>query len=316
MAGDLEVYDAALALEPKGLVNTGVICHFNALLQALLSCTSVISAALGNRAYLAQTLTGRAFYDAVLWASGAGEPPGAEPPSLRLFAALVADLRRRRPSTAYGPSQESASEGLVLLLEMLEAPRPHPPLDPENPVARLFYSRYAAAVVCPACGQESRAPSDTAVQVNLFDYGESAAPPTTPAEFAAHLLVRISPVRDYRCGGCGAQGSCMRRDRLRLIPEVLVVAFNVYSAPGAQRAHYFPNRFELPGLGGRTLPYRCVAAVQHAGALSGGHYTASALRSGERVYHFDDLRVTQLEGPPQVRPAPGVYLAVFHAEPG
>ena len=315
MAGALERYDPARAPEASGLHNTGVICHFNALLQALAGCTSVARAALAHRDYLSRTRTGRAFHD-FFWATAprGGRPGHAFEPratreqrSAALLRALVADLRERRPGDRYGPSQESATEGLVLLLDMLE-PSVRAPGE-ENPIARLFYHRYEATVYCLGCRATVSEELDVAVQFNLFHFDALPAPPATPAEFGELLRGQVSRLEGYACGRCGLRaGEGVRRYRLRMVPEVLVCVFNLY---GPRRpARYFPTRVPFPGAAGETLWYRWVAQVEHHGSLGGGHYVAAALRAGG-AYRFDDERFAPTR---EAGPGPNVYAVFYHAE--
>ena len=354
MSAKLEVYDSALVPEPFGLYNTGVICHFNALLQALVGCSSVVRAALRHRGYLARTRTGRAFHDFFWAAAPGGRPPGSDPfeagveqgfRSARLLAALVADLRARRPTFHYGPSQESASEGLVLLLDMLDAParRGSPP--EENPIARLFYHRYVATVYCLECRAAVSEELDVAVQFNLFHFDSLPRPPATPEEFGDLIRGHVSPLEGYLCERCGARGRGIRRYRLRMVPEVLVCLFNLYGGAGraprggaaapcrhtrgtassircstssrssgaAARGagRYFPARFPLPGAGGGALWYRWIAQIEHGGSLLGGHYVTAALRAGGRPFRFDDDAFVPTD---RAGPAPNVYIVLYHAD--
>lgn len=307
----LELYDPAWAPPAAGQQNvTGVLCHFSALLQALASCTSLARAVAGHREYLARTATGRAFYDYFWEAAPSGGrhagafAPGKEPGrrSAALLRALVADLRARRPAHRYGPAQESATEGLVLLLEMLEPPGPAPPQG--HPITRLFMHRYEAQTICTRCRAAATPPlRDVAVQFNLFHH--DAAHPTTPAEFGELLREQVSPLSGYECARCGPGGGA-RLHRLRMVPEVLVCVFNAY---GARRARYFPPRFPLPGTEG-ALWYRWVAQVEHHGGLGGGHYQATALRKGGGVYRFSDEHWAPARG----GPAPSVYAVFYHAD--
>ena len=319
MSAKLEVYDSALVPEPFGLYNTGVICHFNALLQALVGCSSVVRAALRHRGYLARTRTGRAFHDFFWAAAPGGRPPGSDPfeagveqgfRSARLLAALVADLRARRPTFHYGPSQESASEGLVLLLDMLDAParRGSPP--EENPIARLFYHRYVATVYCLECRAAVSEELDVAVQFNLFHFDSLPRPPATPEEFGDLIRGHVSPLEGYLCERCGARGRGIRRYRLRMVPEVLGCLFNLYGGAGRAR-RYFPARFPLPGAGGGALWYRWIAQIEHGGSLLGGHYVTAALRAGGRPFRFDDDAFVPTD---RAGPAPNVYIVLYHAD--
>lgn len=299
---DLEAYEPGLALEAFGLNNTGALCHLNALLQALVGNTCVTRAVFAARPYLARTATGRALHDFVDSAAAAGRrreirghrprtPRGARfgPPravaemSAVVLACLVANLRKRRPSVRYGPAQESASEGLVLLLDMLDDPAGFGASgvagearvsESENPVARLFYHRFEITTTCGACGAATAAARDVAVQLNMFFYDD--APPATPAAFGAAVQAHRSVASSYACERCGARGDAVRRHRLRMVPEVLVCLFNVYAE---RRARYFPERFTLEGAAGAHLLFRQTAQVEHVGGLGGGHYYARALRA-------------------------------------
>jgi hypothetical protein len=311
-----ESYDAAWAPGPFGLRNTGVICHFNALLQAIAACTAVLRAALGAREYLGRTATGRAFYDFALAAApAAARPPGCAPfggaaplesMSAALLRALVGDLRSRRPGFRYGPGQESASEGLVLLLDMLDDPRAA--AGEENPVARLFYHRSLASVYCRACRKAASEATDVAVQFNLFHYDDAVAAgldAAGPEAFGDLLRSYAAPLDDYRCEACGARGGGVRHDQLRMVPEVLVVAFNLY---GRRRLRPFPPRVVFPGAAGGRLEYRQVAQVEQTGSLAGGHYTARALRAGGAVYAMNDAAFA----PAAFGASPNVYLVFYH----
>lgn len=332
-ADEPETYNPALV--PPGALgfhNTGVICHKNGLLQALVSCSAVVRAAFGHRGYLARTATGRAFYDFVHAAVPAGRPPGAEPfgppveyerHSAAVLRALVEDLRARRPTTRYGPSQESASEGLVLLLDMIDDPNPAPvgtELDAEtgrevvvyeeNPIARLFYHRYEARIYCKGCEAAVSEKLDVAVQFNLFQYDFLGRKPKTPAEFGEMLRSQVSSLEDYRCEKCGEKAGGLRHYRLRMVPEVLVCVFNLYDDSVVRVSRFFPTRVPFPGIKGSQMIFRQVAQVEQTGSRAGGHYTARALRGDGRVYHFDDTAAS----PSAFGPTPNVYLVFYHCE--
>lgn len=279
---------------PFGLANVGSICYFNSLLQALVSCPPLLRDAPRELSAEGATPVSRALAQFVQEASGPqGPPPEA---SARMLQVLVAELRRRRPRTRYGQGQESASEGLVLLLEMLDdgsslpAARFAPPgggtrTARASPLVGLFVHRYRYRQRCEACGAESEPPPcDPGVIVHLKGPAPAAGE-KTPAGFAGRLL-QTGPelLAGFRCALCGAVGRCVRAGRLTRAPEILAVAFDHYTAEGRARAdRYFPASFVLPR--GGTEPafrYRCVAQVDHTGGLAGGHYVARAFRRTAR----------------------------------
>ncbi len=315
----LEAYDEKLTPARFGLNNTGVICHFNALLQALTSNTAVIRAVLANREYMSKTATGQALHDFIWQAAPIARLAGSglfsmsrpvEFMSSRVLQALVYDLRRRRPRTRFGGGQESASEGLVLLLDMLDDPNapttlidgvPH--ADP-NPVARLFYHRYNARVVCRDCRKVvSEQQLDSAVQVNMF--GVQHMSPADPAEFGRRIAANTCDLEGYSCPSCNVKTSAMRHCSLEMVPEVLVCVFNVYGPE--RKANHFPEAVEFRGRGGRPVRFRQTAQVEHTGSLRSGHYTAKGLRK-EGVMAFNDTSAS----PSRFGPSPSVYMVCYH----
>jgi ubiquitin C-terminal hydrolase len=317
----LEAYSAPDAPPEFGLHNTGAICYLNSLLQALIGATAFVRGVLRHRDFMARTATGRAVYDFVWHAApdarrrlGAGPPfdgsARVETKSAPVLHALVADLCARKPGTGFGPGQQSASECLVLLLDMLSPAEMRP--DERNPVADMFATRYQATITCDACGRRVSSESDVGVQREMFS--AAAARAATPEEFAAAVRHEALPLEDYKCDACGVVSPHATREyTLKMVSEVFVALLDAYPDPwrrgtraAGQRA-YFPQRFELPGRGTQPIRYAQVGQVQHSGTLSGGHYVATALRAGGRVALFNDSTVA----PGAFGPAPGVYLAVY-----
>ena len=296
----MEFYDPAAALAPAGLHNTGAICHFNALLQCLLSCTALVRTVLRSKKTLGETRTGQALY-ALVQAAASGSA-AAQSGSAALLQALVSDLRARRPRFAFGNSQESASEGLVLLLDMLE------PAGGRSPLSHLFYHRYRQSAVCASCGEQDTQ-HDVAVQLNMF--GIDRCPPRTPEAFAAHILEHREEVDEYSCPSCGAKAPGAREYRLRMLPELLVCVFNLYTARGAVR--YYPQLMTFPGADGQALTYAQVAQAEHSGALGGGHYVARGFRRGAggglSCHLFNDSSAS----PAPLQSNSRVYMVFYHA---
>lgn len=333
MGDEPETYSRAAVPQRFGLNNTGVICHLNSLLQALVGCSAVVKTVLANREYLEKTPTGKAFYNFIYMAVPAarrsdsvpfGEAIPLEGCSAMVLHALVADLKVRRPSFNYGPNQESASEGLVLLLDMIDDPNPDPIgveestdsdgkltekiIYAENPVARLFYHRYEGRVYCNSCKKNVSEELDVAVQFNLFHYDALKKKPRLPVEFGDMLRSQVSELENYTCEKCNKSTGALRHYLLRMVPEVLVCVFNLYESN--RSARYYPTRVPFPGLGGTQMIYRQVAQVEHFGSLAGGHYIARGLRADDTVYEFNDTSAT----PSDFRQTPNVYMTFYHCE--
>lgn len=325
-----EDLDVARLPRPFGLNNTGVICHFNSLLQALASCPAFVGEAVKNRDYLARTPTGRALYNYLRSVQLSAEEEGfvVDPThSARVLRELVGELRRRRPAFTYGAGMESATEGLVLLLDALEPPpgsagpdgstfsdpKPEP-----SPLAKLLEIRVRDRVWCRTCaaagrrgeGLEEERPGvvsrrvDTQYHYNFFHYDEAQM--VSPEAFAAALLSQVVPLPDYCCELCGTRESS-RIYEMRRVPAVLPVLFNQYTR---RRRRYFPERFRVRGNDGHYLWFREVAQVEHAGGLSGGHYWARCLRKGGAGALLNDSAVA----PGALGPQETVYVVFYHFE--
>lgn len=330
---DVELYDGALAPPPFGLANTGAICYFNSLLQALASCPSFLRACADRAGELAGSALGRALtaFARDVAASAARAAPGAPPPDpgavARHSAAVLAALRtehanRKDAATPlFGRGQESASEALVLLLDLAVPAAPAGAPAPPNPLTRLFEHRSRAHVVEPG-GARRAAAADASVHFDLFvlDAMPPASRPRDPAAFARLLHGHSVDLEGYA-------GATARYYELATVAEVLVIVFNRYGVAGRgvsvpRAAHYFPPELRFPLRDGENfLRYRLVAQVEHAGNLSGGHYWGRFLRragapavapttaDGLSVWTADDTRVS----PAVFGPSPGTYLLFYHA---
>lgn len=311
----MDAYDVDLAPGAFGLKNTGAICYFNAFLQLLAGCTAFTRGVHQNAAYLRRTATGAAVAEFV--AAYTARPPaaGVEQLSARVLHALVSDLAVRRPHTRFGSGQESASEALIHLLDMMEPPRPDAPTaaveSAASPITRLFLHRFRCDVHCRACKKVVSKTEDYAVNCNLFHLDQLGTPPATVAEFSKAVRLQASAVEDYRCPAC-AQAPACRLYSLTMVPEIVICMFNLYVGFGGARSpRYFPERLEFPAAQGGVLTYRLVGQVEHAGALSGGHYWARGLRAGGQAYLLNDTGVS----PAVFAPTAQTYIVAYHYAP-
>jgi ubiquitin carboxyl-terminal hydrolase len=341
----MDAYDPALAPEAFGLNNTGVICYFNGLLQTLAGCTSVTRAVLTNADYMRRTDVGAALYEffSALAVMGPGGVVARHPPatniaclSARVCSALAAAVKIRRQRTNFGRGQESASEALVLLLDMLS---PHNPDDPlgkleaggvtDNPITNLFLHRFLCITRCRKCGKDVSEMTDHAINFNLFHFDTLPRYPSTPDSFSRALRLSVELAEDFKCTNCGEGGQAggeggqagaepgkddepkqaFRIYRLSMVPEILFCAFNQYVGyGGARRSRYFPELLEIPALDGGALLFRLVGQIEHAGGLHGGHYWARGLRAGGHVRLLND----SAHEPATFSPTLGTYIIAYH----
>jgi hypothetical protein len=296
MSDALDKYDPALAPPPRGLANPGVICHFNALTQAILSCTSIARAAGTHSARLRATRTGRGLLSLLR---------GEEGGHLSFFGGLLADLRERRPRVCYGGGQESASEGLFHILGMLSTDGN----SVDGPFTRLFRVAYRIHVRCGSCGVVVHHGDDLNFTIDYFYLEDLPRLPATPEEFSGALISHSSPIESFRCERCHVSGPARAHYALVKVSEVIVIVRNLYDDQRPRTSDYFPQEFTLPSVAPSSpLVYRQVAKVEQTGSTRSGHYTADGVRAGGEVWHFNDDSVSRGE----LAASPNTYMIFYH----
>ncbi|MDE2097757.1 MAG: hypothetical protein KGL39_10950 [Patescibacteria group bacterium] len=307
----MDAYDQKYVPVPFALYNNSAICHFNSLLQALASCPAAVKAVLTNKDYMERTKTGKALY-AFMDTMINKDAAGIEPHSRHVIAALIDDLdtRKAKMKMKFGRSQESASEGLVYLLDMVEPPDAKE--GETHPLTSVFAHRYRCNTACQECKRvRSSDLVDYAVQFNMFRNDGVIAKVDSPEKFAAVIRLYSTETEDYYCATCKKKVTAMRGFKLVMIPEIAVCLFNIYEGTRADK--YIAKHMEIPSTVGpnKAMRYGLVATVEHTGSLAGGHYTARGLRCDGNFYVLDDTRVARTE-PPESYGNKNTYLAFYH----
>lgn len=292
-------------ISPFGLNNTGAICYFNSLLQAILSCQSIYNTVqdITIDSDLNKTLTGRTFVQTVRTAMGnnAGECAAS---SSKLLSALIADLEEKIGKTNFGKMQESASEGFVWLLDMMENPE-----SKVHPITKLFRHRYEIEYYCQNCKDIVSVQEDSGISINLFFYDEWHKPISDAATFADAIRVHLSYTdKGYKCPKCKRVVNGIRRYTLTRTPEIMVCLFNQYVD---KKLRYFPTAFKIPDQNNSAHVYQLVAQVEHSGNLGGGHYVCKATRKAGTTtapFLFNDTGVTEI---PKLEPTAGTYMIFY-----
>lgn len=327
----IEKFAPAFVPGPFPLRNPGTCCFLNALLQGLVSCTAFTRAVLANKELLALTKTGTAVFNFV---SAYATPVSAKPAqqvnhdiewhSTAIVAALVQDLQLRRPRVKFGLSQESASEALVHLLDMMEPAEKNAGSASESPITRLFQHRSVCTVYCGGCRQIVSRENDYGVILNTFYLRDMKKRPQSVEAFSDALVAHNSVLTDYVCDNCSAKAGpqergadgrsaapiiSFRRYRLSMVPEIIVCLFEIYGVHGGRTQYFIPAKLEIPRIGGGFHVYSQVAQILHSGTLSGGHYVAHALRN-PRIYLFNDDATPRESS--AFSQSPNTYIALYH----
>jgi len=333
----MDPYDPKLVPKPFGLNNTGALCYFNSFLQILAGCTSFTRQVLKNRELMDCTITGRAVYQfcdayAVVSSDGAvvaRQVPveGIEMMSSKVFEALFADIRTRRPRFELSTGQDDVRMLVDMFVDMLEVTaegKDSRTSATENAVTQLFLHKYNLTTRCRSCKRAHNPPPEGKMAVFVMTPQRRRAPPTNPAEFAGWVRRAALWNEDYRCEGCLQKSTCVTEYNLAIVPEILICTFNLKTdewmhthsvtgekiigkASGERVANYFPERLEFPAIGGGTIGFRLIGQAEHSGGNNSGHYWARGLRDGG-VCRLNDYSVSA----DSFGPSAETYLIAYH----
>jgi len=262
---------------PIGFNNTGVICWFNSLLQALISCTSLTSNIIASSttdddaAPKFMSLYAHIVRSNVNNADISGM-------SARLLSALVRYLHSNslQSNSLLGNSQECAYEGFTQFLDAVGEP------------AESFHMEHEACIICPECNSTSvRRDKSYALLVNdLFETAEEVS--ASVHKFSNKLL-------DYKCENCGKVSNTVRTYTLKQLRNCIVLFYNQFYA---KTMKWFPPVLSFPGLPRDTrMNYKLMAQIEHVGGMNGGHYYAYVNRSDD-WYCVNDSSVSKINPGP------------------
>jgi len=236
-----------------GLPNVGSICHFNSLYQSFMSCTSLIEKMPDNK-------------------MGSGMLKCLKDNnSIQLSDFLRKSVEARKDIVKFTYGQQSASEGLVLMLEQLG-----------SQIEILFRNRTMKTIFCQNCsfGKPTPIPVSTMKSEEfILDIHNTYS--GSIEDYVNFLISNEDTIQDYRCPKCESSKQKIIKSRLVMIPEILIFLTKKYD--NYRNVLETKTKF-TEFLNIKKIKYMAVAYIQHTGSLSGGHYYAVCLRkSGDRL---------------------------------
>lgn len=241
--------------DPYPLVNTGSICYFNSLLQALGTCTSIHSITFKDLSELEINM--KIYMDMI----------SNNNVDNIISSKILSSLHNIKPN--FGNGQESASEAFILLIDAIN----------NDQLTSLFLNRFRCFTKCNSCNNISDEKKDHSIIINLFHIDN-----LTPE----NILKYTNDIPDYKCERCKNVGA-IRYYRLTMLSEIIVVCFNVYFT---KKKYNFPDILTFPGKE-KNLNYKLISQIEHIGSLNGGHYWSRVLRKNNKCYICNDHSISE-----------------------
>jgi hypothetical protein len=292
-------YNLDYAIPPFGLENISMLCYFNSMLQALMSCPSFVQMQIYNESALSPDNLG-ALYIAK-WREMKQEcqelRDGSSPigSSYDLFKKMAV-VRRSSSSVQHlrSDAMEDMHEGLLLFLDSItKSTNTNPSRRQRGPLISadvVFHMRHTCHLKCRSCKLtretgDTGAPSSAANPTEIF-INVSRRNFRTQAAFEDHIKQHTEFPPDFRCE-CGVRNTngapnIAQVYSLTRLSEVIIVLFDKYHG---KYDKYFPPVMQFSSAKG-PLRYRIVATIEHSGTMSGGHYTARCLRPKPQGLHI------------------------------
>jgi len=306
----LKVYDATKIPDMVGLHNTGVICYFNSLMQALLSCSSFNSYVLDHKDEFDalahsddKNAVGKIYGE--LLAGITSNKEKKEPKELKdqvlkklnivTVAPLLKELIsvRRNMGTfdnLYHDRQEGVHDGLTQFLDTMG-----------GDIDSLFKVRYKMEITCHSCKTTHAGPEEPpCYMIHLFESDPLLQDSlTTKASVESYIMRHYIPTDgDYKCNTCKAQNKYLEGQlvecnnmqvyKLARLSEIIILVFQQYFE---KKETYFPPTLDFKSNNG-MLHYKVVAQIEHFGVnRHSGHYTARCMRN--KPAGFDNHRSNQ-----------------------
>lgn len=268
---------------PFGLENTGVLCYFNSLLQALATCTSFTEYFLESTRDLTENKLAMAYLEYVrkfIQTNGVALY-NAKPVLLELNV-----LRKDKQYNLTPGLQEDVHEGLTLFLDSL----------PQD-VNKLFHIRYKCEIICINCKTRKWVETDSYKEpaelvIDLSDKKKLY----TQEQVEKHILRYVQLPDDYTCEFCKAKNDSTNAKIFQVyylvkISSIFTIMFKKYKM---KEDKYFPpclNFMTEKGL----MSYVAIAKIEHTGVESFGHYTCDCIRSTPRTLYEEKIKALEIK---------------------
>ncbi len=300
----LTSYNDKYVPSAQGFINLGATCHFNSLLQCILSNPVIYETllAIKDKPHVKNNRLAQLLID--LWTDALEGKP-IHNKGIPIWHVIEHISKSQKNKVQMNSGQQDAHEDLMMFLDAIET-------IPE--VRRLFEHRHNILVYCDNCRdyvvdkyEENlvfEAQSDLKTD-QLEKYKKLDEFYQTRMNLNDFLKKQNGYVDDgHRCPKCQIKCSKFKTVTLTMVPEILPIVFKKYMSKAITP---FPETLVFLTKNNKKLIYKLVAQSEHAGGMGGGHYWAICRRK-EGWVNLNDSRVT----PDSPGPTQSTYMVFYN----
>jgi ubiquitin C-terminal hydrolase len=306
-------YNPSCELPPCGFNNLGNTCYFNALMQSLLSCTSLNQILLTNKTkqQYAENRVASAYIDMLIRLYNKQDASGM---SVQIWREFMAFMRSTGEYAKFRNGQQDACEGFYLFMHSLNPEKSYEHYKLYE-LDKLFRHRYESAIHCGLCDEIVSKKTDEYIMFELEPslVLESIRKGQYSVETAIeeYLLERVARLDEsYICPKCERPGQKHKITSLVMAPEILIVLSKNYDLRRMSKHNItlpYPQQIEFRHDTDRYMLYEAVAQIEHSGTMSSGHYWARCKRkNGWYLLNDTSYRPSRFE------PTQHTYMVFYH----
>jgi ubiquitin carboxyl-terminal hydrolase 22/27/51 len=297
--------------QPRGLVNLGNTCYFNAILQLLAHCPAFVRF-IDNTDHQSLLTSEVRTVLRQLWDDSSTHP---------VVPTLL--VRTAGQCTQFDVYRENdAHELFCLLIDALctKAATTTPDLGGASKLdadwksafasfgqrsdvgmAPIFHGQTISSITCSRCGKTTN-PGSEVFSSLVLELGRSSA--SSSDLLSAHF--QPETVHHWTCDSCGVDSVAIKHTALWRLPKVLVLCIKRFLHDGksvsrldvspCKRLRIDATRPQSPAATSTANHrYRLVGVVCHVGSQYGGHYVTMARRP-DGWFEYDDPNVRRIDG--------------------
>ncbi len=323
MAESYSLYDKDYCMPVFGLHNTGAICWFNSLLQAIFSLPSINERLLslnqtsesGNNSapqnqqnaliHVMKQVLSKCLPRSAKMLDSSPNIHQLESASKEILMGFGIELRKNNKILDI-TTQQGATDGICSFFEMLD----------DTDINNIIFNKYRKTIDCELCGKQNVSDvNDFSPIINVFADNDL----TTEELFVTYIKRRLVPVYGYKCEHCDkVMNKTMRFENIRRLSEVIIISFAFVTGN-----KYFPPNMSFLNAAGQMMRYKAVAQIEHSGSYdmrthnSSGHYYARCTRNVTMeptdYYLLNDLSASPIpRDTGALKATPQTHIVFYH----